>query len=123
MRLAVQYRFHPVLTLWGTGLHMALHGALRTGLHQTLYGHLNACNHVAFTLRGDAIASTDADGGVRIWDVRMVQERLQVRPARYLVTTCGPPVAPLGHGPGAYPGAARPAPGEHCALLQWGVLE
>jgi WD40 repeat protein len=51
----------------------------RTGLCiQTFYGHLNSCNHVAFNLRGDTIASTDADGGVRLWDVRMVQERLQI---------------------------------------------
>lgn len=51
----------------------------RTGLCiQTFYGHLNSCNHVAFNLRGDTIASSDADGGVRLWDVRMVQERLNI---------------------------------------------
>eukprot|EP00692_Jakoba_bahamiensis_P001345 EC685079.1.p1 GENE.EC685079.1~~EC685079.1.p1 ORF type:complete len:167 (+),score=32.18 EC685079.1:27-527(+) len=38
------------------------------------YGHGNACNSVAFSLRGDTIASTDADGIVKLWDVRMVQE-------------------------------------------------
>lgn len=45
---------------------------------QTFYGHLNSVNHVAFNLRGDTIASTDADGGLRLWDVRMVVERLEV---------------------------------------------
>ena len=27
---------------------------------------------------GDTIVSSDADGGVRLWDVRMVQERLNI---------------------------------------------
>jgi hypothetical protein len=27
------------------------------------YGHLNSCNHVSFNVRGDTIASCDADGG------------------------------------------------------------
>jgi WD40 repeat protein len=48
----------------------------RTGLCvQTFYGHGNAVNDVAFSMRGDALASCDADGVVRVWDVRMVAER------------------------------------------------
>eukprot|EP01047_Picozoa_sp_COSAG01_P034592 COSAG01_NODE_2605_length_7391_cov_6.506583_8_plen_109_part_00 len=51
----------------------------RTGLCiQTFYGHMNAVNSVAFNLRGDTIASTDADGAVKLWDVRMVAERGQL---------------------------------------------
>ena len=56
----------------------------RTGLCiQTFYGHTNACNHATFNLRGDCIASTDADGIVKFWDVRMVSERLSVAVGQY----------------------------------------
>ena len=56
---------------------------MRTGLcAQTFYGHLNSCNHVAFNLRGDTVVSCDADGLVKLWDVRMVAELLSV--------DCGP---------------------------------
>ncbi|RYG44178.1 hypothetical protein EON67_12060, partial [archaeon] len=49
---------------------------VRTGLCvQTFYGHTNAVNDVVFSLRGDAVASCDADGVVRVWDIRMVSER------------------------------------------------
>ena len=41
---------------------------------QTFYGHQNAVNDTAFAMRGDVVASTDADGQVRLWDVRMVAE-------------------------------------------------
>lgn len=41
---------------------------------QTFYGHNNAVNSVAFNPKGDAIASTDSDGIVKVWDVRMVKE-------------------------------------------------
>lgn len=30
-------------------------------------------------MRGDTIASSDSDGVVKVWDVRMVQERLEIR--------------------------------------------
>ena len=51
----------------------------RSGLCiQTLYGHSNSCNSAACNLRGDTIVSSDADGGVRIWDIRMVQQRLHI---------------------------------------------
>jgi WD40 repeat protein len=42
-------------------------------LGQVLYGHLNSCNHAVFNMQGDTIASTDADGIVKLWDVRMVR--------------------------------------------------
>ena len=42
---------------------------------QTFYGHLNSINHSAFSLKGDSISSCDADGVVKVWDVRMVKER------------------------------------------------
>jgi WD40 repeat protein len=52
---------------------------LRTGLcAQTFYGHKNACNHAVFALKGDMIASCDADGIVKLWDVRFVSELLQI---------------------------------------------
>ena len=48
---------------------------IRTNLCvQTFYGHNNAVNSVNFNLRGEVIASTDSDGIVKIWDVRMVKE-------------------------------------------------
>ncbi len=42
---------------------------------QTFYGHNNAVNGVAFSLAGDTIASCDADGIVKLWDVRRVTEK------------------------------------------------
>lgn len=30
-------------------------------------------------MRGDIIASSDSDGVVKVWDVRMVQERLEIQ--------------------------------------------
>ena len=48
---------------------------IRTNLCvQTFYGHNNSVNSVAFNIRGDNIVSTDSDGMVRVWDVRMVKE-------------------------------------------------
>ncbi|KAH8077205.1 hypothetical protein JL720_10170 [Aureococcus anophagefferens] len=54
---------------------------------QTFYGHtnaatgrrviqrrFNACNSVAINNRGDVIASCDADGAIKLWDVRTVTE-------------------------------------------------
>jgi sperm-associated antigen 16 protein len=46
---------------------------------QTFYGHTNAVNDVTFSLRGDVLASCDADGVVRLWDIRMVAESGSVR--------------------------------------------
>lgn len=45
---------------------------------QTFYGHFSSCNHVTFNLRGDTIASTDSDGIVKLWDVRMVAELMTI---------------------------------------------
>jgi hypothetical protein len=42
---------------------------------QTFYGHNNAVNGVAFSLAGDTIASCDADGIVKLWDVRVVTDK------------------------------------------------
>merc|ERR1711934_1170090 len=51
----------------------------RTGLcMQTFYGHMNACNSVAFNNTGDCVMSSDADGVVKLWDVRMVHERMHI---------------------------------------------
>jgi len=51
---------------------------MRTGLCvQTLYGHLNSINKVRFSTSGDSLASCDADGIVKIWDVRNVKESNQ----------------------------------------------
>ena len=48
---------------------------MRTGLTvQTFYGHLNAINDTQFSIGGQYIASADADGIVKVWDIRMVQE-------------------------------------------------
>lgn len=47
----------------------------RTGLCvQTLYGHSNSVNNLVVSNRGDMIVSSDADGVVKVWDVRMVAE-------------------------------------------------
>ncbi len=43
----------------------------------------NSVNHVAMNYRGDTIASGDADGVVRLWDVRMVAERGAVAAGRH----------------------------------------
>ena len=42
---------------------------------QTFFGHKNAVNGLCFSSRGDTIASCDADGIVKLWDVRRVAEK------------------------------------------------
>jgi|688.fasta_scaffold1507014_2 WD40 repeat protein len=50
---------------------------IRSGLCvSTLYGHLNSVNKVRFSLKGDLVASCDSDGVVKVWDTRMVKEKL-----------------------------------------------
>eukprot|EP00983_Pelagomonas_calceolata_P096603 1158146-Pelagomonas_calceolata.AAC.6 len=39
---------------------------------QTFYGHMNSCNAGVFNLMGNTLASTDADGVLKLWDTRMV---------------------------------------------------
>ena len=52
---------------------------MRTGLTvQTFYGHLNAINDAIFSIGGQYIASCDSDGILKVWDIRMVQEMLQI---------------------------------------------
>ena len=47
----------------------------RTGLCvQTYYGHTNSCNHLTVSRDGNTIATCDADGYVKTWDVRMFAE-------------------------------------------------
>lgn len=47
----------------------------RTGIcSQTLFGHLNTINHALFTMNGKSFASCDADGVVKLWDLRMTCE-------------------------------------------------
>ena len=41
---------------------------------QTFYGHNNAVNSCAVNLQGDLIASCDADGIVKLWDIRVIKE-------------------------------------------------
>jgi WD40 repeat protein len=52
---------------------------------QTFYGHRNAVNSVGFSLRGDTVVSGDADGVVKLWDVRMVAERRAIPAAEAAV--------------------------------------
>jgi WD40 repeat protein len=80
---------------------------------QTFYGHNNAVDSIAFNFRvreaapnlslslsvsvaltpqqGDDLVSSDSDGVVKVWDVRMVRERATIRnPAgRYPATRAG----------------------------------
>lgn len=52
---------------------------MRTGLTvQTFYGHLNAIKDAVFSAGGHLIASCDSDGILKAWDIRMVQELMQV---------------------------------------------
>jgi WD40 repeat protein len=52
---------------------------MRTGLTvQTFYGHLNAIKDAVFSIGGHYIASCDSDGILKAWDIRMVQELMQV---------------------------------------------
>ena len=52
---------------------------MRSGLTgQTFYGHLNAVNDAAFSISGHLIASGDSDGILKLWDIRMVQEMMQL---------------------------------------------
>lgn len=52
---------------------------MRTGLTvQTFYGHLNAIKDAVFSIGGHFIASCDSDGILKAWDIRMVQELMQV---------------------------------------------
>jgi sperm-associated antigen 16 protein len=52
---------------------------MRTGLTvQTFYGHLNAIKDAVFSVGGHFIASCDSDGILKAWDIRMVQELMQV---------------------------------------------
>ena len=48
---------------------------MRTGLTvQTFYGHLNTINDCGFSIGGQYVASVDADGIVKLWDIRQVQQ-------------------------------------------------
>ena len=52
---------------------------MRTALTvQTFYGHLNAIKDAVFSVGGHYIASCDSDGILKAWDIRMVQELMQV---------------------------------------------
>jgi hypothetical protein len=52
---------------------------MRTGLTvQTFYGHLNAIKDAQFSVGGHYIASVDSDGILKAWDIRMVQQIMQV---------------------------------------------
>lgn len=52
---------------------------MRTGLTvQTFYGHLNTINDAVFSIGGEYISTCDSDGIVKLWDIRMVQELINV---------------------------------------------
>lgn len=56
----------------------------RSGLStSTFYGHRNSCNSVCFTHSGSSLVSADADGVVKLWDVRMVAEVLTINCSKY----------------------------------------
>jgi len=48
---------------------------------QTFYGHSNALTHASFSPLSDAILTSDADGVAKVWDVRMVAEKVSFRSA------------------------------------------
>jgi WD40 repeat protein len=50
---------------------------------QTFYGHLNSCNAATFNLMGTVLASTDADGMLKLWDTRMVAEILSINTGKH----------------------------------------
>ena len=52
----------------------------RAGLcAHTFYGHTHAVSHAVYNIGGDTIASCDAFGHVKMWDVRHVSPMIQVR--------------------------------------------
>lgn len=56
----------------------------RSGLSTcTFYGHRNSCNSIVYTQNGASLASADADGTVKLWDVRMVAEILTINCSKY----------------------------------------
>jgi WD40 repeat protein len=55
---------------------------------KTLYGHYNSCNSVAFNKEGTMIASTDADGVVKLWDIRMVAEIMTIDAGKHPANKC-----------------------------------
>ncbi len=55
---------------------------------QTFYGHLNSCNAAAFNLLGTQLASTDADGCVKLWDTRMVAEIMTIQTGKHAANKC-----------------------------------
>lgn len=56
----------------------------RSGLPtQTFYGHRNSVNQARYNQQGTSIASCDADGVVKLWDVRMVAEILTIATSPY----------------------------------------
>lgn len=56
----------------------------RSGLStSTFYGHRNSCNSVCYTHNGSSLVSADADGLVKLWDVRMVAEVLTINCSKY----------------------------------------
>ena len=51
----------------------------RAGLcAHTFYGHAHSVSHATYNLGGDTIASCDAFGHVKMWDVRHVSPMIQV---------------------------------------------
>ena len=52
----------------------------RAGLcAHTFYGHTHAVSHATYNIGGDTIASCDAFGHVKMWDVRHVSPMIQVK--------------------------------------------
>lgn len=57
---------------------------------QTFYGHANAVSDVVFNLRGDSLASCDANGVIKLWDVRAVSERASLNAGEVRVWRAAP---------------------------------
>jgi len=52
---------------------------MRTALTaHTYYGHLNAINDAVWSIGGEYISTCDADGIVKLYDIRMCQEVLNI---------------------------------------------
>lgn len=55
---------------------------------QTFYGHMNAINDAVFSIGGQYVASVDADGIAKIWDIRLVSQLLTVDVGDTSINAC-----------------------------------
>ena len=52
------------------------------------YSHHNSCNAATFNYQGSCIASGDADGVIKLWDLRMVAEIMTLDAGKYPANKC-----------------------------------